>query len=236
MLIPDRIDTDELLDKTDVDLREAAESFDDLHTINRFLGGAGVYKKTLFRILRTYPRTRHLSILDVGAGSGDMSADILKRCRSHINSVTLTGLDVQHKFLRLVRQRQAPVNNIDLVASDAMTMPFIDNSFDVVISNLVLHHFYDTADELLCEMYRVARHAVVVNDILRHRMPLLFFKIFSPLFVDSPITQYDGEVSLRRAFSFAEIRRLLHGTDYTDYYFVKHWSFRFGLVIWKKRW
>jgi len=235
-LIPDRIDKNELLDRDEIALNDAAKSFDDLRKINRFLGGVGVYNKTLFRLLRVYPPSQHISMLDVGTGSGDMSGEVLKRCRSQRMNITLTGLDVQPKFLQLAKRRHTGTNGFNLIVSDAFTMPFNDNSFDVVISNLVLHHYYDRAGELLEEMYRITRHAIVINDLLRHTIPLLFFKLYSPFFVKSPITRYDGEVSIRRAFSFSEIQRLLEGSNFTDYSFVRHWSFRFGLVIWKKRW
>lgn len=195
----------------------------------------GIYKKSLFRILRNYPRHERLSILDVGTGSADLSTEVLRRCRTRYPA-TLTGLDVQPQFLALAKHRYSGNGELNLVASDALSMPFIDNSFDIVISNLVLHHFYEQAGELLEEMFRVARFAVVVNDLLRHSIPLTFFRLFSPLFIRSSITKNDGEISIRRAFTFSEVRRLMQDRRFEDYYFVRHWSYRFGLVIWKKRW
>ncbi len=235
-LVPERVEKDELLDREDVDIDSAVESFNDLRRINYYLGGIGVYKKALFRILRNYPRDQALSILDVGTGSGDLSAEISHWCSKQQIDAAITGLDIQPRFLQLAQQRHTANGQLQLIASDALNMPFQDNSFDIVISNLVLHHFYDRAENLLNEMFRVARDAVVVNDLSRHSVPLLFFKIFSPLFVRSPVTRYDGEVSLRRAFSYSEIYRFLKNSSFSNYKLMRHWSFRFGLVLWKTKW
>ncbi len=236
ILVPERIENEEILDRDEIPIREVEKTFDDLLRINRFFGGFGVYKKTLYKLLHGYPRDRRLSLLDIGAGSADLAFTILRNFKLQHDNFALTGLDVKHRFLQLAKHRNPDNSQLNFIVSDAFKMPFKDNSFDIVISNLLLHHYYDRALELMSEMYRVARYAVVINDLLRHRIPLLFFKLFSSMFVRSPITQNDGIVSLRRAISFSEIRQILGSSNFADYNFVRHWSFRFGLVIRKKQW
>lgn len=240
ILVPERVETEEILDRDEIPIPEVEKIFDDLLRINRFFGGFGVYKKTLYKLLKGYPRDRRLSLLDIGTGSAELAFTILNNFKLQYDNFddnfALTGLDVKHRFLQLAKQRNPDNSQLNYIVSDAFRMPFKDNSFDIVISNLLLHHYYNRALELVSEMYRVARYAVVINDLLRHRIPLLFFKLFSPMLVRSPITQNDGIVSLRRAISFSEIRQILGSSNFTDYNFVRHWSFRFGLVIRKKQW
>jgi len=234
VLVPERIEKPELLDQNDVDFISAVESFNDLYRINRYLGGIGVYRKSLFRLIRDHPSNTKLRILDVGAGSSDMAVDVLKKSFAQKKNAMITGIDIQPGFVRLAKRNYAHVDRLYHVVSDAFRLPFNDNSFDFVISNLVLHHFHSNARSLLNEMYRVSKKAVIVNDLLRHKIPLTFFKVFSPFIARSPITKYDGEVSLRRAFSYKEIHRLLERSNFKHYSIIRHWSFRFGLVIWKE--
>ncbi len=237
IIVPERIENEEILDRDDVPVHEVVDCFDDLKKVNLYFGGIGVYKKTLLRVICTYKRENPISLLDVGAGSADMAHQILKRYNSEYKKIKVTVTDIQSNFLQLGKQLNSNDDNrFSMVASDAFRLPFRDNSFDIVTSNLLLHHFYDDALNMIHEKYRVARHLVIINDLLRHRIPILFFKLFSPVLARSPITRYDGNVSLRRSFSMSEIRRLLESSNYSDYYFVRHWSFRFGLVLWKKRW
>jgi len=89
------------------------------------------------------------SVLDVGCGDGKL-AWLLGQQRPDL---TLTGVEV------LVRD-DTP---IPIRPFDGHSLPFDDNSFDVVSFVDVLHHC-DQPMELLREANRVARKAVVIKD------------------------------------------------------------------------
>ncbi|ADV63682.1 Methyltransferase type 11 [Isosphaera pallida ATCC 43644] len=88
-------------------------------------------------------------VLDVGCGDGKIAAAIM-RSRA---DVTITGLEV------LVRPDAA----IPMSVFDGRSLPYSDQSFDVVMFVDVLHHA-DDATALLREAVRVARCAVVIKD------------------------------------------------------------------------
>ena len=88
-------------------------------------------------------------VLDVGCGDGKIAAAIM-RSRP---DVTITGLEV------LVRPDAA----IPMSVFDGRSLPYSDQSFDVVMFVDVLHHA-DDATALLREAVRVARCAVVIKD------------------------------------------------------------------------
>jgi SAM-dependent methyltransferase len=91
----------------------------------------------------------HASVLDVGCGDGEI-AWLLNQLRPDLK---LTGVDV------LVReQTRVPVTHFD-----GRTLPFADDSFDVLTFVDVLHHC-DRPVELLAEARRVARQAIVIKD------------------------------------------------------------------------
>jgi len=78
-----------------------------------------------------------LRILEVGAGSGNLSTYVARRGASAV------GVDVSEGMLRLARRR-AEVNGVSdrvkLIVSAVEDLDEPDGSFDVIIANQVLHH------------------------------------------------------------------------------------------------
>ena len=91
----------------------------------------------------------HATILDVGCGDGEI-AWLLIQQRPDLK---VTGVDV------LVR----PDTRVPVEPFDGTTLPFADDSFDVVTFVDVLHHCEQPL-ELLREARRVARHSIVIKD------------------------------------------------------------------------
>ena len=89
------------------------------------------------------------TVLDVGTGDGSIAAAI-QEARP---GITLSGIDV------LVRTGAA----IPVAPFDGRTIPFADDSFDVVLFVDVLHHTTDP-QVLLSEAARVARGCVIIKD------------------------------------------------------------------------
>jgi ubiquinone/menaquinone biosynthesis C-methylase UbiE len=118
------------------------------------------------------------------------------------------------------------------VAADAARLPFADASFDFVTACLMLHHFRDAdAIRLLRVFGRVARRAVLINDLERHWFPVLFIRAAAPVFARSPITRHDAPASVRQAFQFGELRDLAREAGFRDIEVRRHlpW-FRLSMI------
>jgi SAM-dependent methyltransferase len=134
----------------------------------------------------------------VGCGSGDVPAFL----REHLpGRPSVVGLDVKLLHLAAV---PAPVRP---VVGDVRRLPFVDASFDVVTASLFLHHF-DPPElpGLLAGLHRLARRALVVNDLHRALVPWLFGRAAFPLLFRSPVSVADGLLSIRRGFRPDELR------------------------------
>ena len=106
------------------------------------------------RIERLIPKNS--SILDVGAGSGEIANTILSK-RSDLD---ITCIDVKNREDTKIEIKQFNGKEID----------YEDNKFDFSLIVDVLHHTYDKK-ELLREAFRVSKTGVVIKDhIYKNKM------------------------------------------------------------------
>ena len=96
-----------------------------------------------------------LRVLDVGCGTGNL----LRTTGRRWPKVELTGMDPDPKALARARRkiRRAGLD-VRLDRGFAQNLPYPDDSFDRVLSSLMLHHLDTTSkDALLAEVRRVLR-------------------------------------------------------------------------------
>jgi len=97
------------------------------------------------------------SVLDVGCGTGCLTFALRKRCQPR----QLRGVDFSPAYIEhATRTNQDP--RIAFEVGDACALAFPDQSFDRVLSLLMLH-FVPAADRAIAEMRRVARPGAVVG-------------------------------------------------------------------------
>jgi ubiquinone/menaquinone biosynthesis C-methylase UbiE len=173
---------------------EAIKSLRDLRRVNRWLGG----RRSLLAALDPFLSKGGL-LLDVGCGSADLPAEVVARSGGRVVAV---GVD-----LKLLHLRQAPAQ-VRRAVADVRALPFAPRSFDVVTASLFLHHF-DGPDvaQVLVGLYRLARRALVVNDLHRAHVPWIFGRAVFPFAFESRVSVEDGLLSIRRAFRPHELRR-----------------------------
>jgi ubiquinone/menaquinone biosynthesis C-methylase UbiE len=97
------------------------------------------------------------SVLDVGCGTGCLTFAISKRCQPR----QLRGVDFSPAYVEHATRRNT-TPNIAFSVGDACALTFPDQSFDRVLSLLMLH-FVPRADQAIGEMRRVARPGAVVG-------------------------------------------------------------------------
>lgn len=188
----ERLIVPELMDEADP--QEARQSLRDLIRINTELGGHAIAQKL---VRRAANGSEAPSILDVGAASGD-NARVIK---TSLPGVRIVNLDRNAVNLQAADDPK--------LLADAFCLPFRDNSFDFVFTSLFLHHFEnDAVVNLLREFNRVARRAVLISDLERHRLPYWFMRVSSLHYHWHWMTVHDGCISVRAAFTADELRDL----------------------------
>ncbi len=116
---------------------------------------------------------------------------------------------------------------------DALELP-CDESFDVVMCTLFMHHL-DRADalRLMQSMYRTASSLVLIDDLRRTQFGYWLAQVGCQLLTRSHIVHVDGPLSVRAAFTEEEIRQLSLEGGLPEPQFKRHWPQRF-LMSWTK--
>lgn len=94
--------------------------------------------------------------LDIGCGTGALSAEIHARC----NPRSQVGVDPSAEFIHFARQQVAGPG-IDFRVGDAQALPFEAARYDIVVSALVLN-FIPDRHQALVEMRRVCRPSGII--------------------------------------------------------------------------
>lgn len=112
--------------------------------------------------------------LDVGTGPAQIPVKMLARAPG----LSMVGVDRGAGMLALARAARDAgglASRLEVLHADARKLPFADGSFDLVVSNSVLHHLADPKP-MLNEMRRVMRPggALLVADLKRPAAPLMW--------------------------------------------------------------
>jgi SAM-dependent methyltransferase len=185
----------------------------DLRRNNRLLGGSYLSAHALERLA---PGKAELSILDVGTGAADIPLALLDRARRTGRRLDITAVDSRPEVLaaaRAIEPRLAAAErdgHLRLVVADGSALPFEAGAFDIGHASMVVHHLEpDEAVAFLRELGRVSGLGIVVNDLLRSRGNWLGALLLTRTLAPSPLTRNDGPLSVRRAYTLAELRDLV---------------------------
>lgn len=224
-----RVPTPELLDTDAGTPREIRDSLADLRMFNRWFGGTACTSRLLERVIReTKPSS--LSWLDVASGNGYVPHTVRDHFGQREVKIVVTLLDRAASHLR---NGGGAANGDGFVVGDALALPFRDSSFDLVSSQLFVHHLSpDQVVQFAREGLRVCRRAFLINDLIRDPLHLALAYAGFPLY-RSRITRNDAPASVRQAYTPDELLALLRpiGAERIDIEFC--YLYRMGLIVWK---
>jgi methyltransferase family protein len=220
-----RVPTTELLDTDNGTPSEVAGSLHDLQRINRWFGGVST-TRNLIRSVSNRINKRELTMLGVAGGSGYVPTTARE-------GLARVGIKLQTTLLDRVVNHLGKSNGQHRLAGDALALPFSDNSFDLVASNLFVHHL--SPAELTCfvrEGVRVCTRAFLINDLIRSPLHLAAVYAGFPLY-RSRLTRHDAPASVRQSYTPLEMAELLGRNTETPVEITRHYLFRMGVIVWK---
>jgi SAM-dependent methyltransferase len=195
----------ELLDDLAADPGAVHRCLTNIARSNRWFGGWAAARYGLARVLRRTGR-RSLTLLDVGTGSGDVPAELVRWAAARGVALAPLGLERHPAAARIASQ-----TGLLTLRADGGCLPLARSSVDVVMLCQVAHHLEAEELERVCrECTRVARVAVVLTDLRPSRWAMTAFRVASRVLGFDRWTEVDGVTSLRRGFTTGALRNTLH--------------------------
>lgn len=198
----------EHLDKGDYTAEEYEGCIVELQRVNRWLGDATALRASVLAEIEKLD-LQSFSVLDVGAGSGELLQVTADWARKSGRRARLTGLELNSRSANAIAERALDFPEIAGVRGDAFHLPFADNEFDFAMCSLFTHHFKN-ADvvRILRELGRVSTRGVFVIDLHRHPVAYFFYTTIGRWFLRNRLIREDGALSILRSFKPEELTSL----------------------------
>jgi ubiquinone/menaquinone biosynthesis C-methylase UbiE len=117
--------------------------------------------EVLARLVACARPQAHWTALDIATGTGHTAFALAPHVRG------VTAVDVTPQMLAEAEKlkMEKGLSNVSFQVADAHSLPFPDETFDLLVSRLAPHHFSDIR-QALAEMYRVLRRGgrLVIDD------------------------------------------------------------------------
>lgn len=196
------IDARERMDSPDCDASTLRRTYQQFSAVNKaFAGWRTVYSRFLRPRLS---RENATTLLDLGCGGGDVALHLAGLARQGGLKLSITAVDPDPRAMEYAMNRPARdgvtfrrASGADLVQEGA--------SFDVVISNHVLHHLdHREFQAFLQESEKLSTRLVLHNDLRRHPAAFALFGL-AALPLRGSFIREDGLTSIRRSYTATEL-------------------------------
>jgi len=179
----------------------------DLRRLNSLMGHTGILTRSLKRV---FPQKTPSRIVEIGAGDGELLLRIAKRLADRWHDVNATLVDLQDLLNNETKDDFAALNwGVSAVKGDVFEWMAgaAAEKTDVVLGNLILHHFSDAQLSTLFSAIAKKADALIAVEPRRGAWPLFCARSLS-LIGCSPVTCHDAPVSVQAGFTGRELSNL----------------------------
>ena len=220
----------EHLDKGDYTPEEYEGCIVELQRVNRWLGDASALRDSLLTEIEKLD-LRSFSVVDVGAGSGELLKVIAVWAKKKDRTARLVGVELNARSVKAITERSTTFPEIGALRGDAFRLPFKNGQFDYAICSLFTHHFKDDkVVAILRELSRVADRGIFVIDLHRHPVAYGFFTTVARLFLHNRLIRDDGALSILRSFRPEELETLAQRANLKEIRVERHFPYRLVLA------
>lgn len=226
-----RIDDPELMDNTGIAPDIVRNNLNDLRRVNSYLGGVKLTIEGLEHLTADFKPGDEIAMLDVATGAVDIPKQLLPWAHERGLIPHIVATDINPESLAIAAESVPP--EIQLAVADGRDLPFPDRSFDIVLCSLALHHLDpEDAVRMLSEMNRIARHGVVINDLVRcwhgYAGAWIFSRMLTP---PGSLGRHDAPCSVRRAYTRREMVDMAKEAGFTRGIFDSYLGYRVAMAI-----
>lgn len=230
-----RAQEQEIMDDLNLSGKELERTLVNLSWVNQFLGSHQSVRHGMNHGLSQLPTQvldSPIRLIDVGCGGGDCLRMLAKWARKKKLSLHLTGLDANPHIVKWAVDKSQHIPNIDYTCADVFGPDVSWESYHIVHCGLFLHHFSEVEQLNLLNRWREAGvKMIVVNDLQRHWLPYILFKIFSTALGFTSMAKTDGALSIQKGFTHKELTQLMNQFR-PGYFRCKwRWAFQYQLIM-----
>ncbi|HME53835.1 MAG TPA: class I SAM-dependent methyltransferase [Candidatus Lokiarchaeia archaeon] len=161
-------------------------------------------------------------ILDIGCGTGHLIKVIHDELGQRGMNTVMHGVDIGTASISECKTFlvDAGLDNVDVKEGDAANLPFEDNSMDLILSSLSLHH-WSKPGQSLEEIHRVLRVGgrFILFDLRRDARKIYhhaFEHWFQPTMPEPLRSAGEPHSSMLAAYTIPEISSFMDGSSWKD--------------------
>ena len=220
----------EHLDKGDYTAEEYEGCIVELQRVNRWLGDVSALRDSLLAEIQEL-NLQNFSVLDVGAGSGELLRFVAEWARKNGRKAQLTGVELNARSVKAIAERASTFPEITAIRGDAFRLPFVDGQFEYALCSLFTHHFKNAeVVGILRELRRVSTRGIFVIDLHRHPVAYFFYTTIGRLFLHNRLIREDGALSILRSFTPNELLELARRAGLDNPRVERHFPYRVVLA------
>ncbi|MBO9599624.1 MAG: methyltransferase domain-containing protein, partial [Cohnella sp.] len=184
---------------------ELTEALVHLRRLNRLFGASAPAVYGVRRLWVSLGRPRRLTLLDVGAGSGDINRSMLRWARKQGVEMNVILADVTEEARAESERLFREDPSVTFMRSDLFELPA--RCADIVTASQFAHHFDSKRlPEVIKRMLDVSRAGIVINDIHRHWIAWSAVWLTTRLVSSNGYIRHDGPLSVAKGFRKADFR------------------------------
>lgn len=228
----ERAKAPELMDDLSSGGAELREALRHLRLLNRIFAAAAPTIHGVRRLWLKADKPRRLSVLDIGAGSGDVNRQLLQWADAQRIELSITLVDLTEEACEEARQIFRNEPRIQVMRGDLFSLA--EACADIVTGTQFVHHF--NAEELPSvarSMLKASRIGIVINDIHRHWIPWTAVWLTTRVISSNRYILNDGPLSVAKGFRAADWEHLRKALGLSDMYYAWRPLFRYAVVIGK---
>lgn len=200
------VDAVEIMDRPDCDAQLLQNTYRQFAVVNRVLAG---WRRLYVRELRPSlaGNTAPATLLDIGAGGGDLAYMLAAWARRDGLPLHITGIDPDPRA-GAYAQGRPPMPCVEFRQAHSADLVREGRRYDFVISNHVLHHLSaHELQQLLADSAALSTTKALHNDLRRSPAAYALFAAAALPFRRSFI-RADGLTSIRRSYTPTELTAL----------------------------
>jgi 2-polyprenyl-3-methyl-5-hydroxy-6-metoxy-1,4-benzoquinol methylase len=223
----------ELMDDPGLAPAEHRRALAGLARLNAWSRSAAILWPTI-RDLAKASGNQPVRVLDVATGCGDVPINLWRRASRARLAVEIQGCDLSPLAIAEAQRRaQEAGATVDFFLHDVVREP-LPRDFDIITCSLFLHHQTNAdAQVLLAALARHTGHTLLINDLARGALNFVLVWLASHVLTRSRVVWYDGQQSVRAAFTPGEALALAEQAGLAGAKVVRRWPCRF-LLTWRR--